>query len=104
MAEPSVSVRVEIDQRAIDSLRTEPETTAFLMEVGREIARTGAARARRRTGAGARSFHPEPLTGDAGGVGVSWDQLHYYMYFHEVGTRTIRAQPALTTALDQYRF
>jgi hypothetical protein len=65
--------------------------------VGEEIARVGAGFAARKTGAGARSFHAEWV---ASSVHVSWDDIHFYMYFHEFGASKTPAQPALTLAID----
>lgn len=89
--------RVVLDENGIKSLEIGPGAIALLMQVGDEIARIGAGYAARRTGAGARSFHAE-WTGES--AHVSWDDIHFYMYFHEFGASNTPAQPALTLALD----
>jgi HK97 gp10 family phage protein len=100
---PATSVRVVLDQQAIEQLARDPEAQALLQDIGDAIATRGASLAARRTGAGARSFHAEIVEpGDE--VQVGWDQLHYYMYFHEFGAAHTPRQPALRPALDQYRF
>lgn len=55
------------------------------------------------TGAGAASIrsevdfsHLEPA------VAISWDRDHYYMFFHERGTRYMPARPFLVPAVDRY--
>lgn len=53
----------------------------------------------KRTGAGARSIHVEAvLDGDMWEARASWDQEHYYMRFHEMGTRKMGAHPFLRPA------
>jgi hypothetical protein len=92
-----VVTRVVLDERGIQEIAVGPGAVALLLQVGEEIARIGGGLAARRTGAGARSFHAE-WVGDA--AHVSWDDVHYYMYFHEFGASNTPAQPALSLAID----
>lgn len=95
-----VSTRVVIDDKAIKDIETDPGTVALLLEAGERIATIGAGFAARRTGAGARSFHAEWESAPVGEVHVSWDDVHFYMYFHEFGATNTPRQPALSVAVD----
>jgi hypothetical protein len=95
----SATTRVVVDDAQIQALERDPATAAVLVAVGGEIARVGAGMAARKTGAGARSFHAEWNAG-TGSAHVSWDDVHFYMYFHEVGATHTPAQPALSLAVD----
>lgn len=92
-----VRTRVVLDEKAIQELAVGPGAVALLLQVGEEIARVGGGLAARRTGAGARSFHAE-WVGDS--AHVSWDDVHFYMYFHEFGASHTPQQPALSLAID----
>jgi hypothetical protein len=93
----TTTTRVVLDENGIRSLEVGPGAVALLMQVGTEIARIGGGLAAHRTGAGARSFHAEWVGESAH---VSWDDIHFYMYFHEFGASHTPAQPALTLAID----
>lgn len=55
------------------------------------------------TGAGARSIRSEfDLDGEQPTVRVSWDVEHYYLKFHELGSRYLPERPFLRPALDRY--
>jgi HK97 gp10 family phage protein len=97
-----VDVTVILNEAAIAALGSTPEARAVLMQAGELIADAARARAPYRTGGGAGSIHPE-ATGDDE-VGVSWDELHHYMYFHEVGDRYMPARPFLAPAVDYVHF
>lgn len=103
------------DMRAIAGLTDEPEMDDLLLDVGEEIADAAAARAARRTGAGAESIHAEVHRGappgtdftpedDAPTVYVSWDPQHYYMLFVEEGTEDTAPEPFLRPALEGAEF
>lgn len=95
--------RLVMDSTAIAQLDEDPDMAELLLEIGHGVAREAAAIARRRTGRGASSIRPWPGHGPGGPhVDVSWDQDHFYMIFHETGTREIAARPVLEPALDTY--
>jgi hypothetical protein len=97
-----MATRVVLYRDAIAELARSDQARALLQEIGDEVAKVGAGLADRRTGAGAASFYAE-LQDDGAEVRVAWDQLHYYMYFHEVGARHTPAHPALGPALNYIR-
>lgn len=94
-------VRVVLDEAAIASVATWPETRAALMQVGERMAGAARSMAAHRTGAGAASIHPEAVGAE---VQVSWDPAHGYMRFPEFGTRYMSAQPALGPAINYAHF
>jgi hypothetical protein len=89
-------VEVVVDWAAVSAYFRGPQMRAIVMDaavgpVGR--ARAGAPRA---TGAGADSIHAEPvLEGPSWTAQYSWDREHYYMSFHQLGTRSLPARPFL---------
>lgn len=87
----------------IDALLTDAWVRNELDDDGRAVAAYAARIAPKRTGAGAASISQDTRL-DAGEwvTHISWDQLHRYMVFPDVGTRYQRAQHFLETALDQY--
>lgn len=96
-------VRVVVHPEGVRELASDPSVEAFMLDVGRRVAQVAASVAPKRTGAGARSIHPEAVhTPDGWEVHVSWDQDHDYMRFHELGDRYLPARRFLTTALDRY--
>lgn len=77
------------------------EVRAGLLEQGERRARVAAGTAPRRTGGGADSIHAEAvLDGRDHAVAVGWDREHYYMIFHERGTRYLPARPFLVPAFE----
>jgi HK97 gp10 family phage protein len=95
-------VTVTWDQGALASIVSDPAVMDQLMEMGRRVAAGAASDAPHRTGEGARSIHPEAHVGLQPEVRVSWDQDHYYLRFHEMGTKHLPARPFLVPALDRY--
>lgn len=96
-------VRLTWDERELAALVRDESLRRELLASGGQIAAAAAADAPRRTGAGAASIHPEAVFEDAAWtVRVGWDQLHYYMRFHDLGTRYVPAQHFLEHALDRY--
>lgn len=67
------------------------------------VVRAAQTAAPKATGAGAASIRAEgQITGRGAGVAVSWDRDHFYMFFHERGTRYLPARPFLEPSLDRY--
>lgn len=86
--------KIVIDSSQIHAIVADPAVRDELLRIGEDVARESAIRAPKRTGAGAASIRPEAvLDGDSWEVHVSWDRDHYYMYFHQVGTRKLPARP-----------
>jgi HK97 gp10 family phage protein len=86
--------KMVIDSSQIHAIVADPAVRDELLRVGEDVARESAIRAPKRTGAGAASIRPEAvLDGDSWEVQVSWDREHYYMYFHQVGTRYMPPHP-----------
>lgn len=98
-----MAVRVDIDERAIADLLTDPQVVAAIGEVADRVAGVVAARAPRRTGGGADSIHAEPADDPADGFRVSWDRDHFYMSFQNDGTAHQRARHFVEDALAQFR-
>lgn len=74
-----------------------------LLDYGWQIAARAAAYARKDTGEGAKSIHPEMIMLPDGSpeVHVSWDRQHFYMGFQELGTEQITPWPALRRAATE---
>jgi len=84
----TTSVQVNVDYDAIDRLTRSGSTHDMLAAASLPIVFDARARAPKKTGRGARSIHSEMiLTSDEWQAVISWDQIHYYMYFNERGTR-----------------
>lgn len=75
--------------KRIRYFKKEPTIIRWLENVGEQIAVGARALAPRETGQGAASIDWELTREPDGemGVRVSWDRDHYYMWFHEAGTR-----------------
>lgn len=70
-------------------------------KVAEEVVRVARPRARKKTGAGAASFHVEAVRDTETGrthYRAGPDAEHAYMGIHEVGTEKITPQPALRSA------
>lgn len=94
------NVRFIFDEAEWLATLQDPPAVETLLDIGEQVAKLGAARAQRRTGAGAASFGA--TEDDDHTVTVSWDDLHYYMYMQEFGTVHMPPHPALQLALEQY--
>lgn len=97
-------VRVVWDQQALAALERDPVLLRNLEASVAPLVRDTRAAAPKATGVGAASIRAElaPGVDAAWEVRVGWDQLRYYMGFHELGTRYLPADPFLRPALDQY--
>ena len=94
-------VRVVLDQAEIARLAASPQMGAVLVATSQPGVSRAKAAAPVLTGAGAGSIHAEPVLDGADWTArVSWDQLYYYMRFHETGTRYMPADPFLAPAFD----
>jgi HK97 gp10 family phage protein len=94
-------VRVVLHHDEIAALLRDPGLPAELLAAAAPVARDAAGRAPHRTGAGAASIRAEAvLDGPEWTAQVTWDQLHFYMYFHERGTSRLSARPFLVPALE----
>lgn len=98
-----MAVRVVIDHQAVAELLTDPQVVAGIGQVADRVADAMAAKAPRRTGAGAASIHAEPADAVADGFRVSWDGDHFYMSFQNDGTTHQRARHFVEQALAQFR-
>jgi HK97 gp10 family phage protein len=98
-----MAVRVQVDERAIADLLSDPQVVAAIGEVADRAAGVIAARAPRRTGRGAASIHAEPDQDLPGAFRVSWDRDHFYMSFQNDGTGHQRARHFVEDALSQFR-
>ena len=91
----------QLHQSAIDRLLTSPEVAAAVAQVAGLIADDARQAAPKDSGAGAASIHAEPQ--DDGSARVGWDDEHFYMGFHELGTETQPPRPFLRPAALQQR-
>ena len=97
-------VRVVLDEAAIRELARDPAMGPLLVEAADPDVARAYAQAPKRTGTGAASIHAEPvLDGPEWTARASWDQLHFYMRFHELGTRYLPARPFLVPAFGGNR-
>lgn len=94
---------VKLDRKAILAIRRSHEVTEALFRVGEAVADAARDAAPKATGAGAASIHAEParLRNGVYNVRVGWDEDHFYMGFHELGTSRMSARPFLRPALDR---
>ncbi|WP_162959283.1 hypothetical protein [Micromonospora tulbaghiae] len=100
---PVDDVRVRLDRHEIAQLGDSVAAAELTLEVGWGVALDARQHAVRDTGQGAESIQPWPGRDALGPYAdVSWDQDHFYMSFHEFGTRFHRSQPAVGPALDRY--
>lgn len=85
-------------------LRYNPLLMADIMAKVEPVVEDAKANAPRKTGAGAASIRAEvDWSGEDGpAVRVGWDTDHYYMRFHELGTKHLPARPFLRPAVDRY--
>lgn len=96
-------VTVKVDWDAVKAVLTEPQARAAITAAGEQFASVARGFAPHRTGAGAASIHGTLVETDGViSANVSWDRAHYYMAFHESGTKFMPAHPFLQPALDQY--
>ena len=96
-----VRVRVDVDERAVRALSSSADMRDLLLDAGEPVVRHARALAPKDTGEGAASIREEAvLDGFVWTVRVSWDRAHFYMYFHDQGTKHIPARPFLEPALE----
>jgi HK97 gp10 family phage protein len=93
---------LRLDASAIEDLGFTDEAEELAQEAGDEVAERAAELAPKRTGAGAASIHAEAGRDEDGVYAdVSWTPERFYMYFQEIGTERVTAQPFLRPALEQ---
>jgi hypothetical protein len=90
-------VLVEIDEHGMVELARSPEIRNALLDIAdARVARPAQARAPKRTGFGASTIGSEAsLAGTEWEVNTSWSQDAFYLKFHELGDRYMRADPFL---------
>lgn len=94
-------VRVDVDERAVHELSGSLDMRNLLLESAEPIVTGEQALAPKRTGEGAASIRSEPvLDGSVWTVRVAWDRAHFYMYFHDRGTRYMPARPFVEPAVE----
>jgi HK97 gp10 family phage protein len=95
--------RVVLRQHEIDAMATDPWVADMLLEFGDAVAVDAAARAPKRTGAGAASIHAESvLDGPEITAHIGWSRDQWYMRFPDLGTSRIPAQHFLENALEGF--
>lgn len=96
-------VRLRLNQHEIDQLDENSDAVELTLAMAWNVALEARARAPRLTGAGAASIQPWPGRDQRGPYAdIGWDDLHFYMRFHEDGTSKHAARPFLRPALDRY--
>jgi HK97 gp10 family phage protein len=96
----STSVQVTVNYDAVERLTRSGEAHDMLAAASMPVVFDARGRAPKDTGRGARSVHSEMvLTADEWESVISWDQLHYYMRFSELGTQQRPPHPFLVPAL-----
>lgn len=92
-------VRTVIHQGEIDRLKADPDLALEMLAIARPIVAAARSGAPKDTGAGAASIHAEAVLDSREWVTlISWDREHFYMRFHETGTRELPARPFLVPA------
>ncbi len=92
---------VRINQSALRALEDGPELKAALDSVGAQVADRARQAAPKDSGDGAASIaHEVGQDSEGAFVHVSWDRVHFYMAFPELGTSHQSARPFLRPALD----
>jgi len=86
---------VDVDEHQVRLLVNHPQAIEQMHQVGVRAVRESRLLAPKRTGAGSLSIRHELVLGVLPEVRVSWDKDHYYMYFHQKGTRYMSPNPFL---------
>ena len=94
-------VRVVVNRREVQRLAHHPEVEDAEERIAGQVAGIASLLAPKLSGEGAASIHGEQQSD--GTWRVSWDELHYYMFFQEVGTEKMEPNPFLRPAADQFR-
>jgi HK97 gp10 family phage protein len=95
-------VRIDVRDHEVAQLLADPALPGLLMQAARPIVASAKQKAPRRTGGGAGSIRAEPvLVRNEWQVLISWDRLHFYMYFQHEGTRQISPRPFLEDAVRE---
>jgi HK97 gp10 family phage protein len=95
----AADVTVVVDEQAVLAFKRDPSMGPLLTTVSEPRAARARATAPKRTGAGAASIGNEAvLEADEWTARVGWDQAHFYLLFHEVGTGSMPARPFLVPA------
>jgi len=94
-------VRVVLDDDAIEALAKVPGMREDLLQAAEPAVRASYSGAPKLSGSGAASIRAEAvLDGPEWTARISWEQLFFYMYFHERGTKHLPARPFLVPGLD----
>lgn len=89
------------NQRELDALLRTPAARQMMLDVAAPHVSEAQAAAPRDTGAGSASIHAEAVLDEGKWAAlVSWDQRRFYMYFHEVGSRSLPARPFLVPSFE----
>lgn len=84
-------------------LKADPILAANILEKAEPVVAEARANAPKRTGRGAASIRAEYVRDqDENHVRIGWDVDHYYLRFHEQGTKYLEARPFLVPAVDKY--
>ena len=98
------NVKVDLHDRELRALASDPAVVREMARIAAPIVREAQAHAPRLTGAGASSIRADQVTerGEQE-VHICWDRDHYYMAFHEFGTRYLPARPFLEPTVEGFR-
>lgn len=92
-----------INPLGIAELLVSPGLRHDLAEKAKEVVAAAQAAAPKKTGLGAKSIRYEFVDGEAASaMRIGWDTDHFYLKFHELGSRYLPARPFLVPALDKY--
>lgn len=93
-------LRVVVDDAAVDHFMGGPEIRDLVMAAAEPAVGRAQAAAPKKSGEGAASIRAEAvLDGPEWTARVSWDREHYYMFFHERGTKYLDARPFLVPSI-----
>lgn len=83
-------------------LRYNPLLLADIMDQVKPVVEEARENAPKLSGRGAASIRAEPNYENEPSVRIGWDVEHFYMRFHEQGTKYLPARPFLVPAVDRY--
>lgn len=95
-------VVVVMNPLGLAELRVNPLLLAEMVDAVQPVVEEARANAPKKSGLGAASIRAQENYEGVPSVRIGWDVEHYYMRFHEQGTKYLAARPFLLPAVDRY--
>ncbi len=99
-----VSVRLEVDERSVSQLKTDPAIADYIQRGAEGLAQQLRDATPRASGAGAASIATHPGPASMGAFDSGWDKAHYYLGFPEYGTKYQSPQAFAWLVLQHYTY